>query len=147
MAAFNKFNCFTEDLAEKVHNLGSDTLTIALCAAANAPVATNTVLANLTPINYTNVVTTPNASRVIGVTSSAQTSGTYKLVLPDMTITATGGAIAAFRYVVIYNDTPTSPADPLIGWYDYGSDLTLATGESLLIDFDGTNGVFSLAIA
>ena len=147
MAAFNKFNCFTEDLAEKVHNLGADALTIALCASANAPVATNTVLANLTQISYSNVVTTPNASRVIGVTSSAQTSGTYKLVLPDMTITATGGAIAAFRYVVIYNDTPTSPADPLIGWYDYGSDLTLATGESLLIDFDGTNGVFSLAIA
>jgi hypothetical protein len=96
----------------------------------------------LTQIAYTNVVTTPNASRVIGVTTSEQTSGTYKLVLPDMTITATGGAIAAFRYVVIYNDTATN--DELIGWYDYTSDLTLLTGETLLIDFDGAGGVLTL---
>ena len=142
MAAFNKFNSFVEALAEKVHNLGADALTIALCNAANAPVASNTVLANLTQIAYTNVVTTPTASRVIGVTTSAQTSGTYKLVLPDMTITATGGAIAAFRYVVIYNDTATN--DELIGWYDYLSDLTLLTGETLLIDFDGSGGVLTL---
>ena len=142
MATFNKFNSFVEALAEKVHNLGSDALTVALCAAANAPVATNTQLSNLTQIAYTNVVTTPNASRVIGVTSSSQTSGTYRLILPDMTITATGGAIAAFRYVVIYNDTATN--DELIGWYDYGSDVTLLTGETMLIDFDGANGVLSL---
>ena len=142
MAAFNKFHSFVEALAEKVHNLGSDSLTIALCNAANAPVASNTVLANLTQIAYTNVVTTPNASRVIGVTTSGQTSGTYKLVLPDMTITATGGAIAAFRYVVIYNDTATN--DELIGWYDYGSDLTLLTGETLLVDFSAANGVITL---
>jgi hypothetical protein len=144
-SSWNKFNSFVEDVAEGVHNLQTGALTVALCAAANAPIATNTVLANLTQISYTNVVTTPSASRVIGLTSSAQTTGTYKLVLPDMTITATGGAIAAFRYVVIYNDTPTSPADPLIAWLDYGADVTLATGESLLIDFDGTNGVFTLA--
>jgi hypothetical protein len=141
-SSWNKFNSFTEALAEKVHNLGSDALTVALCAAANAPVATNTQLSNLTQISYTNVVTTPNASRVIGVTSSAQTSGTYKLVLPDMTITATGGDIAAFRYVVIYNDTATN--DELIAWLDYGSNVTIAQNETLLIDFDGSNGVFTL---
>ena len=71
MATFNKFNCFVEDLAEKKHNLGSDTLTIALCAAANAPTASNTVLANLTQISYTNL-----SSRAVTTTSSAQTSGT-----------------------------------------------------------------------
>jgi hypothetical protein len=141
-SSWNKFNSFTEALAEKVHNLGSDALTVAFCAAANAPVATNTQLSNLTQISYTNVVTTPNASRVIGVTSSSQTSGTYKLVLPDMTVTATGGAIAAFRYVVIYNDTATN--DELIAWLDYGSDVTIAQNETLLIDFDGSNGVFTL---
>lgn len=143
MATFNKFNSFVEALAEKAHNLGSDALTIALCNAANAPLATNTQLSQLTQIAYDNVVTTPNASRVIGVTSSSQTSGTYRLILPDMTITATDGAIAPFRYVVIYNDTATN--DELIGWYDYGSDLTLAEGETLLIDFDGVNGLLSLA--
>jgi hypothetical protein len=142
MATFNKFNSFVEAIAEKVHNLGADSLKIALTAAAAAPVATNTQLSNLTEISYDNVVTTPNADRVLGLTSSSQTSGTYRLILPDMTITATGGAIAAFRYIVLYNDTATN--DELIGWYDYESDLTLATGESLLIDFNGTDGVLSI---
>jgi poly-beta-hydroxyalkanoate depolymerase len=139
MPAFNKFNAFVEHVAEKVHNLGADQLVVALCAAANPPVASNTVLADLTQISYTNL-----SSRNITTSSSAQTSGTYKLVLNDLTLTASGGSVAAFRYVVLYNDTPTSPADPLIGWYDYGSDLTLANGENLLIDFDGTNGVLTL---
>ncbi|MGB3897707.1 MAG: hypothetical protein WA973_04025 [Mesorhizobium sp.] len=138
MASFNKFNSFVEALAEKVHNLGSDTLTLALCAAANAPVATNTVLADLTQISYTNL-----SSRTLTVSSSAQTSGTYKLVIADKTLTASGGAVAAFRYVVIYNDTAAN--DELIGWYDYGTALTLADGESLTLDFDNTNGVLTLA--
>ena len=140
MATFNKFNQFVEDIAEKVHKLDTDALTIALCAAANAPVATNSILANLTQISYTNLST-----RVVGTpTSSAQSSGTYKLVLPDLVLTASG-AVATFRYVVLYNDTPTSPADPLIGWWDYGSDVTLANGETFTIDFDATNGVLQLA--
>ena len=139
MAAFNKINSFVEALAEKVHNLGSDTLTVALCAAANAPVASNTVLANLTQANYTNC-----SSRAITTTSSAQTSGTYKLVLADLILTASGGTVGPFRYVVVYNDTPTSPADPLIAWFDYGSAITLADTETLLIDFDGTNGFFTV---
>lgn len=138
MASFNKFNAFAEHVHEAVHNLGSDQLVVALCNAANAPVATNSVLADLTTVAYTNL-----SSRNITTSSSSQTSGTYKLVLVDLVLTASGGSVAAFRYVVIYNDTPTSPADPLIGWYDYGSDLTLANGETLTIDFDGTNGLFT----
>lgn len=140
MAAFNKINSFVEDMAEKVHNLGADQLVVALTATANAPVATNTILANLTQISYTNLST-----RNITTSTSSQTSGTYKLVLTDLVLTASGGSVAAFQYVVIYNDTPTSPVDPLIGWYDYGSALTLANGETLTIDFDGTNGVLQLA--
>lgn len=138
MATFNKFNSFVEAVAEKVHNLGSDVITVALCAAANAPVAGNTVLANLTQASYTNC-----SSRVVTTTSSAQTSGTYKLTLTDLTLTASGGTVGPFRYVVLYNDTATNKE--LIGWYDYGSDITLASGETLLIDFDGTNGVLTLA--
>jgi hypothetical protein len=140
MATFNKFNSFVEDLAEGVHNLQTGALTIALCAAANAPIATNTVLANLTQITYTNL-----SSRVLTVSTSAQTTGTYKLVLADLILTASGGSVAPFRYIVIYNDTPTSPLDPLIGWYDYTTDLTLANGETLTIDFDQVNGVLTLA--
>ena len=136
MATFNKFNSFTEALAEKVHNLGSDQLVVALTAAANAPVAGNTVLANLTQISYTNL-----SSRNITTGSSTQTAGVYKLVLNDLVLTASG-TVAGFRYVVIYNDTAAS--DELIGWYDYGSDLVLLNGETLTIDFDGSGGVFTI---
>lgn len=138
MASFNKINSFVEALAEKVHNLGSDTLKVALTAAANAPVAGNTILANLTEIAYTNL-----SARTITTSTSAQTSGTYKLVLADLVLTASGGSVATFRYVAIYNDTAAS--DELIGWYDYGSNVTLADGETFTIDFDASAGVLTLA--
>lgn len=138
MATYNKFQSFVEALAEKKHNLGSDQLVVALCAAANAPVNTNTVLADLTTISYTNL-----SSRNITTSSSSQSSGTYKLVLTDLVLTASGGSVATFRYVVIYNDTATN--DELICWFDYGSNLTLADGETLTLDFDGTNGVLQIA--
>jgi len=138
MATFTKFNSFVEALAEQLHNLGSDQLKIALTAAANVPVATNTILANLTQISYTYCST-----RNLTISTSAQTSGTYKLVLADLTLTASGGVVGPFRYVVIYNDTASN--DELIGFYDYGSEVTLADGESLTINFDGTNGVLTLA--
>ena len=130
MATFNKFYQFVEDLAHGVHDLETDQLVVALTAAANAPVASNSVLANLTEITYTNLST-----RNITTTSSGQTSGNYTLALTDLVLTASGGSVGPFRYVVIYNDNPTSPADPLIGWYDYGSDLTLNNGEQLTVDF------------
>lgn len=138
MASFNKFNSFPEAIAEKVHNLGSDQIVVALTAAANAPVATNTQLSNLTQISYTNL-----SSRNVTTTSSSQSSGTYKLVLTDLVLTASGGSVATFRYVVLYNDTATN--DELIGWYDYGSDVTLANGETFTIDFDGSAGVLTIA--
>lgn len=138
MASFNKFRSFVEAIAEKVHNLGSDTLKVALTAAANAPVNTNTVLANLTEISYTNC-----SSRTLTVSGSAQSAGTYKLTITDLTLTASGGTVGPFRYVVLYNDTATN--DELIGWYDYGSDITLASGETLLINFDDSAGVLTIA--
>lgn len=138
MATYNKFESFVELLAEKAHNLGADQLTVALCASANAPVATNTVLANLTEISYTNLST-----RNITTSTSSQTSGTYKLVLTDLVLTASGGAVAAFRYVVIYNNTATN--DELICWFDYTSALTLNDGEALTLDFSAANGLLQIA--
>lgn len=137
MATYTKFQPFVEHLAEKVHNLGSDTLTVAL--TNTVPTADMDVLDDITQIAYTYC-----SARAITISSSAQTTGTYKLTLADLTLTSTGGSTGPFRYVVIYNDTPTSPADPLIAWYDYGSSITLAAGESILIDFDGTNGFLQL---
>lgn len=136
MAAFNKFNSFVEALAEKVHNLGSDQITVAL--TNTLPVNTNTQLSNITEVSYTNC-----SSRDVTTVSSEQTAGTYKLTLQDITLTGVGGPVGPFRYVVLYNNTATN--DELIGWYDYGSSITLATGETLLIDFDGTNGVLTIA--
>jgi hypothetical protein len=132
MATFNKFQQFIEDLGKGVHNFTADancTVTVALCAAANAPVATNSVLADLTQISYTNL-----SSRVVAGITFEHTTGTAHMTANDLVLTASG-AVATFRYVVLYNDDPTSPADPLIGWYDYGSDVTLANGETFTIDF------------
>lgn len=138
MATFNKFQSFVEAVAEKVHNLGADTLKVAL--TNTAPVATNTVLANITQVANGNGYTIGGTAATIS--SSAQTSGTYKLVLADVVFTATG-SLGPFRYAVLYNDTATN--DELIGWWDYGSSITLASGETFTVDFDPTTGVLTLA--
>jgi hypothetical protein len=140
MAAFNKFNSFVEALAEKKHDLGADTLKVLL--TNTAPVATDAVKADLTEISAGNGYTAGGATA--SITSSAQTSGTYRLILGDpATWTASGGTIGPLRYAVLYNDTATN--DELIGWWDYGSSITLASGESFAVDFDATTGVLTLA--
>ena len=128
MATFNKFNAWAENMVE-VANLGTDQFVIAL--TNTAPVATNSVLADITQISYTNL-----SSRNVTTTSSTQSGGTYALTLQDLVLTASG-AVAPFRYVVLYDDTPTSPADPLCGFWDYGSSITMANGETFTIDFTG----------
>lgn len=125
MAAFTKFEPFVENLAEKVFNLGSDTITVAL--SATAPTATWGTLSQVTEVSYTNL-----SARVITISASSQTSGTYSMVATDLVLTASG-AVATFRYVVIYDDTAAS--DQLIGSYDYGSNVTLANGETFTLDF------------
>ena len=129
MAAFNKFQPWVEYMVEGA-NVGTDQFAVALTAAANAPVNTNGVIADLTQIAYTNL-----SSRNLTTASSAQSGGTQSVTFNDLTLTSSGGSTGPFRYVVIYDDTVAG--DPLVGWYDYGSDLTLADGESLLIDFPG----------
>lgn len=141
MASFVKFYCFVEDVAEKVHNLGADTLKVML--TNTAPSQSNTIKANLTEISAGNGYSAGGST--VTITASSQTTGTYKLVGSDVTFTASGGSIGPFRYVVLYNDTPTSPADPLIGYWDYGSSITLADTETFTVDFDATNGILQLA--
>jgi len=129
MATFNKFQQYVEDLAHGVHNNSSDQFTIFLTTNANIPVAADAVLADITEISYTNL-----SSRNLTTSTSTQTTGTYLLLLADLVLTASG-AVATFRHVGIYNNTPSSPLDPLVSHYDFGSDLTLASGETLTIDF------------
>lgn len=145
MAVFNKLNGFVEHLSEGVHNLGSDQLVLALSNVApsseTTPPSSSTagcILANVTEISYTGLST-----RDLTTTSSAQSSGTYRLVLDDLTLSSTG-TVGPFRYIYLYNTSPTSPADPLIGYFDYGANLTLNTGESLTIDFDQASGAITL---
>lgn len=135
MAAFNKVNAFVESMAEKKFDLGADSLKVAL---TNAVPGSFAVLADLAQISYTNC-----SSRVITTTSSAQIGGTYKLVLQDLTLTASGGDVGPFRYIWIYDDT--AAADDLIGYYDYGSSITLHDTETLLIDFDAAAGFLTNA--
>jgi hypothetical protein len=132
-SSYNKFNCFVADINNKVHNLGSDTLEVAL--TNTLPVATQTSVAS--EITYTNL-----SARDITTTSSTQTGGTYKLILVNLTLTSSIGDVAPFRYIVIRNKT----ANKLICWFDYGSSLTLhgANGDILNLVFDGTDGLFTI---
>lgn len=135
MATYVKFQPWVDAMVE-VANLATDQFVVAL--TNTAPNATDATLSQITQISYTNC-----SSRNITTTSSSQSGGTYSLVLQDLTLTASGGTVGPFRYVVIYDDTPTSPADPLVCYYDYGSSITLASGETLLINF-GAN-LFTVA--
>ncbi len=126
MATFNKFNAWAETMVEGT-NLGSDQFAIAL--TNTAPVATNSVIADITQISYTNL-----SSRNVTTTSSSQTGGTYTLVLQDLVMTASG-SVGPFRYVVLFDDTLAG--DPLVGWWDYGSSITMANAETFTVDFTG----------
>jgi hypothetical protein len=145
MATFNKVNDFVKNA---VHNmdLESDQIVVALSNTApgsessNPTADGNGVLANVTQISYTNC-----SSRNVTTTSSTQTGGTYKLVLADITLSASGGDVGPFRYVYLYDDAVTSPADPLIGYYDYGLSLTLNDGDSFTLDFSAVNGVIQIS--
>lgn len=142
MATFNKYQQFVEDLAKGVHNFTSDatsSVTLALSNTAGDADATKATLSQITQVSYTNL-----SSRIVTGITAEHTTGTVTFTATDLVLTASGGSVAAFRYIILYNDDPTSPADPLIGWYDYGSALTLADGETLTIDF-GASGFGTLA--
>lgn len=132
MATFNKFNQFTADVANKIHNLGADVLKIMLVNSP-APVDTNTIKSNLTDIaagfGYS------AGGSAVTITGSTQVAGVYSLVGNDLVFTASGGTIGPFRYAVLYNDTQGTPVKPLIGWWDYGTSITLANAETFTVDF------------
>jgi hypothetical protein len=139
MASFNKFNAFVADVANKVHNLGSDTLKIML--TNSAPVATNAVKTDITEISAGNGYSAGGVA-VTGITSS-QASGTYKLVSSADPVVTASGAVGPFRYAVLYNSTAAS--GNLIGYWDYGSAVTLANTDTFTIDLDQTNGILQIA--
>ena len=140
MASYNKFLQFTKDLVDGVHDFDAHTFKVAL--TNTAPVNTNTVLANTTQISNGNGYTTGGTATSMSTSTS---SGTAKVTGTDVVFTASGGSVGPFRYAVLYNDTPSSPADPLMAWWDYGSSVTLADTETFTVDFDATNGIATFA--
>ncbi len=123
-----------------VHDFDAHTFKVAL--TNSAPVNTNTVLANITQISNGNGYTTGGTATSMSTSTS---SGTAKVTGTDVVFTASGGSVGPFRYAVLYNDTPSSPADPLMAWWDYGSSVTLADTETFTVDFDASNGIATFA--
>jgi hypothetical protein len=133
MAAFNRYNVFAEDLANGVHDLFGTTHTLKVLLSNTAPnAATHAVKADATEIGagfgYT-------AGGVDIDNDGTRTTNVVTVTAVDKTFTAAGGSIGPFRYAVLYNDTPSAPLDPLIGWWDYASSITLLDTESFTLDF------------
>lgn len=129
---------FVQDLANGVHNLGSNTLKIMLSDVA--PVATNTVKANITEIAAGNGYTAGGGAAAF--VSGGDTAGLYKLILSPVQFTAAGGSIAQFRYAILYDSTPAN--GNLIGWWDYGAEVNLTNGNTFTVQLDQVNGVLTL---
>ena len=129
-----------EQLNKGVHIWSSHTFKAGL--TNSAPVNTNTIYSNLTEISAGNGYSA--GGMTLDSVTLSESGGTAKVVITDEVLTASGGSIGPFRYPAIYNDTATSPADALVCFYDYGSSITLASGETFTIDFDATNGLWQL---
>jgi hypothetical protein len=140
MATYTYINASTKHLADGVHNLSADQLKIAFSNTALS--AGMTVLSNVTQIASGNNYA---AGGFNVTTSSSKTSGsTYVLRLTDKVFTASGGSVGPFRYIVLYNSASSGLTNALLGWWDYGSALTLADGETLTLDFLATEGVIQI---
>lgn len=135
MSTFTKYNKFVLNLNQKVFNFGTDTLKVALTNTAPTP-STDNQLSNVTEISYTFC-----SARTLTTSSSSQTSGTYKLVVADLVLTATG-TVGPFRYIIVYDDTATNKE--LVAYFDYGASITLQNGDTLTLDFDNVNGLFQV---
>lgn len=141
MAAFNAFNSFTKDLIDGAFDFDNHTFKVMLTNVA--PVAANSVKADLTEIAAGNGYTAGGLTTVVTTSTLA---GVAKATGSDVTFTAAGGTMASFRYVVIYDDTQTSPAKPLVAWWDYGQSVSLTSGDSFYVDFSAVNGIFQVQV-
>ena len=139
MAVFNKFNCFVADVANKVHNLGADSLKIMLSNVA--PTATNAVKADISEIAAGSGYVA--GGMAVGSVTSAQSAGLYKLIAATDPVFTASGTVGPFRYAVLYNATPA--AGNLIGWWDRGASIILASADSFTVDLDQTNGILQLS--
>ena len=134
MATYVKYNQFVEDLAKAVHNFGTHTFKVAL--SNGTPAATHATLSAITELSTANGYTAGGATTTISGTT--QSGGTLTIVASDPAAWTASGAGITFRYAALYNDTPTSPADPLVAYWDNGSSTTVTAGNTLQVDFGAT---------
>jgi hypothetical protein len=142
MAAFNKFNCFVQDVSHALHDMLTGTSQVyKVYLTGTQPVATNTVYNTPADLATANGYTAGGVS--IGTITGGQTGGTFRFIGgTDPVWTAAGGSIGPLQYAVLYNFT--SPTKPLIGWWDFGSPVTLANGNTFTVDLDQVNGVLTI---
>lgn len=144
MATFIKIADYVEDINEKVHNFETDILKFSLSdtlPSSESPDPTTTgngIFANITEISYTNYSDDLGTDRELEGITSVESSGTYTLDFNDVVITASGGPLATFRYLYVWNDTASSPVDAIVGLLDHGSGITLASTETATLQVDGS---------
>lgn len=139
--AWTKFNTFAKDAVNGIHNFNSHTFKAML--TNTAPIAANAVKADITEIAAGNGYTAGGVS--CAAVTESQSGGTESVFFTNQSITASGGTIGPFRYVVFYNDSVATPVKPLLGYADYGSSITLNATEVINVNFDGTNGFLQAA--
>lgn len=143
MAAFNKFNLFTQDLCQGKHLFQTAGQTFAVMLTNTAPVVTNHLYADVSA----GELTTTGGYTVGGITSAmseSSTTGVEKVLATNVTWTGSGGGMGPFRYIVVYNVTQTTPLKPLVAWYDYGSSISLVAADTFTVSFDASNGFFTV---
>ena len=146
MAAFVQFHEFGRYLGDGTIDLDSDTFRAVLSNVAPTA-ATDDTLSDITQIANGNGYTTGGVTLgSVTWTETGAGSGIWAFSAADFSWTATGGAMAQFRYIVLYDDTPISPADPLLGYLDYGSGLTLPQDATFTVDI-GANGITRLTVS
>lgn len=141
MATYNKFQDYAEQINKAVHNWSTHAFKALLTNTAPTA-ASDTGAGNWTEISAGNGYSA--GGMALDTVTLTESGGTAKVTIADEVLTASGGSIGPFRYVCIYNDTATSPADAAVCYYDYGSSITVNNGESFTIDFDGTNGLWQM---
>ena len=138
---FNKYYSYIDELASAGHNLKTAAFKVALTNTAptqasdtvwNTTVAPAPAAAN----GY------PSGGGTLTTASAATAAGVFTLKINDYTFTAAGGSIGPFRYAELYN---SSASNKLVGYYDYGSSLTLLDTQTFKVDFDDTAGVLTVA--
>lgn len=145
MAAYNKFNAFVGYMSQGKMNSGSDSYKVML--TNTAPVSTNSVYADVSGAELANGNGYTTGGAAVGTISDTNTTGTVKFIASaDNVFTCVTAPMGPFRYTILVDITPAgTPTKPLVGWWDYGSSITLQIGETFTVDWDQTNGIWQLA--